>query len=531
MKFNFGGYAQFRVTALLDPEASNLNVPNDPTVNPQQLFLLRRGRIRMSGDVSKHLFVYAQVDFSGSVGGNGQFGVQNRDLYADVFPVDSHDYRFRFGQSKIPYGWVNMQSSQNRAPMERPDAINSAAEGERDLGAFSCGHRRRPGNASRNSFRPASRGSGDYGVVAFGAYNGQGPNRPDLNGTPYWLSRVDYPFKLPSGQFLELGVQGYMGQFVPTVATVTNRSGTRVTPTFNPDGVTDRRVAFSAIWYPQPFGVETEWNVGNGPALTPNFAAITPDSLGRLHPDRLPDPSGPWRTAALCALELLQGRSEVRHQLPIRGRERSGISGSSMRPGRKWSSACSTPIRSSGRTRRSLRTPPWRTPIASSSRCSGISKPVPTPGNEASSAIGAPEQEHADALESDVGNPEQQVRMILRPRFKRVSEDHEAVIQREQHERDGHADVGLAPMHTNPERYAHQRKGDARKRKSDLFCEGAPVPDPPAHRPGVALQLLPQLRIGHQAQLGLAAVEGLNPGIANQMLLQETRLPPISGQF
>ncbi|MFO1462000.1 MAG: porin [Verrucomicrobiota bacterium] len=278
-KFNFGGYAQFRVTALLDPEASNLNVPNDPTVNPQQLFLLRRGRIRMSGDVSKHLFVYAQVDFSGSVGGNGQFGVQNRDLYADVFPVDSHDYRFRFGQSKIPYGWVNMQSSQNRAPMERPDAINSAAEGERDLGAFFLWAPEEARKRFKELVSSGLRGSGDYGVVAFGAYNGQGPNRPDLNGTPYWLSRVDYPFKLPSGQFLELGVQGYMGQFVPTVATVTNRSGTRVTPTFNPDGVTDRRVAFSAIWYPQPFGVETEWNVGNGPALTPNFAAITPDSL------------------------------------------------------------------------------------------------------------------------------------------------------------------------------------------------------------------------------------------------------------
>jgi hypothetical protein len=92
----------------------------------------------MSGDVNEHLSLYAQVDASGSVasGSGSTFGVQLRDLYADVFPFESHDYRFRLGQSKIPYDWVNMQSSQNRAPMERPDSINSAAEGERDLGAF-----------------------------------------------------------------------------------------------------------------------------------------------------------------------------------------------------------------------------------------------------------------------------------------------------------------------------------------------------------------------------------------------------------
>jgi len=63
------------------------------------------------------------------------------------------------------------------------------------------------------------------------------------------------------------------------VQTVTNRSGARVTPTFDPEGVTDQRVALSANEYPQPFGVEREWNVGDGPSLTENFATITSDSL------------------------------------------------------------------------------------------------------------------------------------------------------------------------------------------------------------------------------------------------------------
>ncbi|MBM3773272.1 MAG: hypothetical protein FJW27_18680 [Acidimicrobiia bacterium] len=57
-------------------------------------------------------------------------------------------WRLRFGQSKVPFGSVNMQSSQNRAPLERPDALNSAVEGERDLGAaLMWRHQRREGDS------------------------------------------------------------------------------------------------------------------------------------------------------------------------------------------------------------------------------------------------------------------------------------------------------------------------------------------------------------------------------------------------
>ncbi|MBN8248080.1 MAG: porin [Verrucomicrobia bacterium] len=279
-KFDIGGYTQFRLAALLDPEADLLNVPNDPSVNPSQLFLIRRGRLRMSGDVSEHLSLYAQVDVSGSVasGSGSSFGVQLRDLYADIFPVESRDYRFRLGQSKVPYGWVNMQSSQNRAPMERPDAINSAAEGERDIGAFFMYAPAEIRKRLKELVQSGLKGSGDYGMVTFGAYNGQGPNRPDLNGTPYWIGRLDYPFKFDSGQFFEVGVQGYLGKFVPTIQPFTV-DGTLMNPTYDGDGVTDRRVAVSANWYPQPFGVETEWNVGWGPTLSDDYASIGSEFL------------------------------------------------------------------------------------------------------------------------------------------------------------------------------------------------------------------------------------------------------------
>ncbi|MFO0005266.1 MAG: porin, partial [bacterium] len=69
----------------------------------------------MSGDVSPHLSLYAQVDAFANIasGGSSSAGVQLRDIYADVYPTDSRELWFRLGQSKVPYGWVNMQSSQN----------------------------------------------------------------------------------------------------------------------------------------------------------------------------------------------------------------------------------------------------------------------------------------------------------------------------------------------------------------------------------------------------------------------------------
>ena len=274
-KFNVGGYTQFRVTGLLNEEADGLNVPNDPSVSPTALFTVRRARFRMSGDVSPHLSLYAQVDAFANIasGGSSSAGVQLRDVYADVYPTDSRELWFRLGQSKVPYGWVNMQSSQNRSPMERPDALNSAVEGERDIGAFAMYAPEEARKRFKELVQSGLKGSGDYGVLTFGAYNGQGLNRPDLNGFPYWLARAEYPFKLDNGQFFELGVQGYLGKYVPSVQTV-SYNGRPVTPKFDPDGVMDRRVAATAVWYPQPFGFEAEWNIGTGPRLSYDFSQI-----------------------------------------------------------------------------------------------------------------------------------------------------------------------------------------------------------------------------------------------------------------
>lgn len=290
------GYTQFRFSDVFDSEGPALEVPADRSVNESESFIIRRGRFVFSGDVTDRLSLYAQSDFNGSTGA-ADFSLQMRDLYADVWLDRAKLFRVRAGQSKVPFGWVNMQSSQNRAPLERPDGINSAHEGERDYGATFMWT---PATAKQHFRDIAARGlkgTGDYGLVAVGLYAGQGPNRSDQNGQTHVVGRVAYPFKLGSGQFMEVGVAAYHGRFVTPVQAISPGGGTSITPTQDANGALDQRVGFTAAWYPQPIGVETEWNFGRGPELSPDYTRIDSESLhgGYVQINyRLPYPSGTW---------------------------------------------------------------------------------------------------------------------------------------------------------------------------------------------------------------------------------------------
>jgi len=266
------GYSQFRYGEAWSPAGPALEVPADRAVNPNESFVLRRGRLVLQGDVADHLSLYAQTDFNGSPG-SGDFALQMRDLYGDVWLDKAKTYRVRVGQSKVPFGWVNMQSSSNRAPLERPDALNSAVEGERDLGAFLMWENATAKKRFRELANAALKGSGDYGVISAGIYSGQGLNRSDQNGSPHAFVRASYPFRTKGGQFVELGVAAYRGRFVVPTQSLT-ASGATFTPTQDPDGVVDERLAFTAVVYPQPFGLEAEWNVGRGPQLSSDLRRI-----------------------------------------------------------------------------------------------------------------------------------------------------------------------------------------------------------------------------------------------------------------
>jgi hypothetical protein len=267
------GYAQFRYQGVLNEDNGTLSVPNDAIANDTQTFGLRRGRIVFSGDVTNHLYMYLQADYFGNLSGTN--ALQARDYYADISLDPAREFRVRIGQSKVPYGWSNMQSSQNRLALERADAINGAVEGERDIGAYLMWAPYEIRNRFKDLVKMGLRGSGDYGVVAIGAYSGNGLNRADNNGQPHYIARVTYPFEFPNGQFFEIGAQAYTGKFVPNAAKI----GAAAAPKFEKRGVDDYRVGLSAILYPQPFGIEAEWNWGKGPVLSDDQSMITSGGL------------------------------------------------------------------------------------------------------------------------------------------------------------------------------------------------------------------------------------------------------------
>ena len=276
-RISLRGYTQFRRQEVTSERGAVLEVPADRTVSPNESFGIRRGRFIFSGDISDHLSLYAQSDFNASTGA-ADFSLQMRDLYGDIFLNQGKTFRVRVGQSKVPYGWVNLQSSQNRGPLERPDALNSAVEGERDLGASLMWASSTARQRFRDLVAQGLKGSGDYGVAAVGFYSGQGLNRSDQNGQAHMLARASYPFKTAGGQFFELGVQGFRGRFVAPTQAIT-AGGATFTPTQAAAGELDERVAVTAVVYPQPFGLEAEWTFGRGPELASDLRSITSRSL------------------------------------------------------------------------------------------------------------------------------------------------------------------------------------------------------------------------------------------------------------
>ena len=304
-KLSIDGYTQFRQTEQMNEKAKQTGaLPADRSVGVDESFVIRRGRFKISGDFGR-LFMYSQLDFAASTGAT-RLALQARDLYADIALDEAKEHRIRAGLSKVPYGWVNLQSSQNRIAMERPESLNSAVEGERDQGLYYM----YASKASRDLFKllvkEGYKGSGDYGVFTVGAYSGAGLNVSDNNGEVHGIMRLSYPWVAASGQMYEAGIGAYAGRFkvtraaaagpvgTPTTTTVrdtngnavgtfTTPSSTSLFPTVttrdDTDGFKDRRAAATFIMYPQPWGIEAEWTTGHGPQLNHERNAITTQSL------------------------------------------------------------------------------------------------------------------------------------------------------------------------------------------------------------------------------------------------------------
>lgn len=267
------GYSQIRYNRLLETNP-NLNCEQcDRSWGNNGGFFMRRMRVIFFGQIGPKVYFYVQPDFASSPSSDRLHFGQIRDAYFDIGLDDDNEFRLRIGQSKVPYGFENMQSSQNRIPLDRNDALNSAVSNERDIGAFFYWAPKEKRKLFSSLVSEGLKGSGDYGVFAFGLYNGQTANNPELNNKLHAVTRFSYPMLL-GNQILEMGIQAYKGQFVIPRSNLS--AGVKYKPDLN---YTDERLAASVILYPKPFGIQAEYNIGKGPAFNKQTDSIELQSL------------------------------------------------------------------------------------------------------------------------------------------------------------------------------------------------------------------------------------------------------------
>ena len=256
-KIQVRGYVQVRYNRLFETNPDLKSDQGDKSVGNFGGFFIRRNRLILSGQINEHVYFYIQPDFASSASTTGLHFAQIRDAYFDVSIDIKKEFRFRVGQSKVPYGFENMQSSQNRLPLDRNDALNSAVANERDLGLFFYYAPKKVRELYSSLVNDGLKGSGDYGIVGFGLYNGQTANKPEINNNSHWVARVSYPFKLWN-QIIEPGIQMYSGQYkLDQISTGVKKNKSLE--------YLDERMAGSFVLYPKPFGIQAEYNIGKGP--------------------------------------------------------------------------------------------------------------------------------------------------------------------------------------------------------------------------------------------------------------------------
>jgi hypothetical protein len=268
-KISIRGYTQLRYNYVTDDK--KLLSDNDSSIGNNKGLLVRRARLVISGDLHERVSLYFQTEFAQGTGASGttlnnQNFAQIRDLYADVFLTKDKEWRIRGGISKVPFGFEVLQSSQQRLALDRTDAINSAAPNERDTGFFLYYTPTETRKVFRSLIDKGLKGSGDYGILGVGVYNGQSLNVSEVNDNKHVALHSTYPFELPYGQIVQVGVDAYRGLVnVPVAGGVTV-----------PDGgnINDERIGTHFVLYPQPFGLQAEWNWGRGPELNAAGTAV-----------------------------------------------------------------------------------------------------------------------------------------------------------------------------------------------------------------------------------------------------------------
>ncbi|WP_144603876.1 porin [Algoriphagus algorifonticola] len=262
------GYAQLRYNGLFETNPNLACDQCDKSWGGEGGgFFFRRIRLVFFGQIHERVYLYIQPDFASG----GSNLAQIRDAYFDLALDAKQEFRLRIGQSKVPFGFENMQSSQNRLPLDRHDGMNSAVPNEREAGVFFYYAPKEIRDRFRYLVSSGLKGSGDYGMFGFGLYNGQGPNAQDRNKNVHVVSRMTYPFLLKSGQIIEASFQGYSGKYIVRPSATIDAGQNEFK---------DYRYGPSLIIYPQPFGLQAEYNWGVGPEYDPESGKVVEAPLG-----------------------------------------------------------------------------------------------------------------------------------------------------------------------------------------------------------------------------------------------------------
>lgn len=271
-KIQVRGYVQMRSNEIISGDktapagVSRLRSVHDSGVTDNGNVTLRRVRMVLQGDITDRVSFYLQPDFASAVsnqsGGERREGFgQLRDAYVDVHFGKSKQWKVRLGQSKVPFGWENLQSSSNRLALDRTDAINAPVPGERDLGAIVY---YTPPSVQKIWDRLGKDGQklfGNYGAFGVAVFNGQGINRTEQNNALMKVAMATWPFELDglgsafAGQVFEIGGSAMLNKVQPEV-----RAGGVSTRLYD-----DNHAGIHAMLYPQPFGIQAEWTWGRAP--------------------------------------------------------------------------------------------------------------------------------------------------------------------------------------------------------------------------------------------------------------------------
>lgn len=194
------GYTQARFQHY--PDASEDGADNE--------FIVRRARIKLDAEPTDRTLVEFQLD-------TGEGEVTIKDAWVQYALTEDESFRLRAGLQKVPFGFEGPQSSSLRAPLERNWVAGWMFPGVRDTGLVAFWTDPKDAElfeqARKNDF-----GTGDFGNVAVGVYNGQGAAQEEANDAKHISIRLAKPFMIDGERYCEVGASYFTGRYYSSAA-------------------------------------------------------------------------------------------------------------------------------------------------------------------------------------------------------------------------------------------------------------------------------------------------------------------------